>query len=169
MINPTQAFRAIVFRSTSASPQVVILITRVIVGLGFIEHGYAKLMNGPEHFASSLAGLSVPAPEIMSWVTIAVELVTGSAVLIGAFVPLMCVPMVVILLVAMVYVHLPFGFSSIKLQAVTADGIKFGSPGYEVILLYLACIATLVVLGAGPVSIDSWAQKRMELKEGRKR
>jgi putative oxidoreductase len=58
----------------------------------------------------------------------------------------------------MVSVHLRFGFSSIKLQAVTSDGIKFGPPGYEVILLYLACISALLILGSGPWSIDSWLE-----------
>jgi hypothetical protein len=28
-------------------------------------------------------------------------------------------------------VHLPYGFSSIKLQAVTAAGAQFGPPGFE--------------------------------------
>ena len=39
--------------------------------------------------------------------------------------------------VAIVTVHLPYGFSSIKLQSVTAAGAHFGQPGYETDLLYL--------------------------------
>jgi putative oxidoreductase len=50
-------------------------------------------------------------------------------------------------------VHLPYGFSSIKLQAVTASGAQFGPPGYEVDLLYLACLAALVLGGSGPLAI----------------
>jgi putative oxidoreductase len=38
-------------------------------------------------------------------------------------------------------VHLPYGFSSIELNAVTSAGTQFGPPGYEVNLLYLACLA----------------------------
>jgi putative oxidoreductase len=49
-------------------------------------------------------------------------------------------------------VHLPYGFSSIKLQAVTAAGAQFGPPGYEVDLLYLACLAALVLGGPGPLA-----------------
>jgi len=30
---------------------------RVIVGYGFIAHGCAKVLNGPDHFAASLQGL----------------------------------------------------------------------------------------------------------------
>lgn len=66
-------------------------------------------------------------------------------------------------MVAMYYVHLPFGFSSIKLQAVTPEGIKFGPPGYEVILLYFVGLSVLAILGAGPVSVDSWLKRRFGL------
>jgi putative oxidoreductase len=58
-------------------------------------------------------------------------------------------------------VHLPNGFSSIKLLAVTAAGAQFGQPGYETDLLYLACLATLVLGGPGPLSVDELIQKRM--------
>jgi putative oxidoreductase len=51
-------------------------------------------------------------------------------------------------------VHLPYGFSSIKLISVTAAGARFGPPGYEVNLLYLACLAALVLGGSGPFSLD---------------
>jgi putative oxidoreductase len=54
----------------------------------------------------------------------------------------------------MVTVHLPYGFSSIKLVAVTSAGAQFGPPGYETDLLYIACLAALVLGGSGPVSID---------------
>lgn len=147
-------------RPVSTATDAVTLISRLIVGVGFLQHGYAKVANGPEHFAASLNGLGVPAPEIMSWLTIGTELMCGSAMLIGVAVPLICIPMAVILTVAMVTVHLQFGFSSIKLQAVTPSGIKFGPPGYEVIVLYLGCLSNLVILGAGAFSIDSLLQRR---------
>jgi putative oxidoreductase len=66
--------------------------------------------------------------------------------------------------VAMFKVHLPYGFSSIKLISVTAAGAKFGPVGYEVILLYLACITTLVIEGAGPFSIDGLIGSRAETR-----
>src|SRR5215471_17812851 len=42
---------------------------RLIVGLGFIEHGLAKLSKGPDAFAAILHALAVPAPHFMAWVT----------------------------------------------------------------------------------------------------
>ena len=127
---------------------------RLIVGFGFIEHGYSKLLNGPETFASILHTLGVPAPHLMAWLTILTELLGGFAVLLGAFVPLVSVPMAVVLLVAMFSVHWQYGFSSIKILAVTPAGAKFGPPGYECDLLYLACLVALVLAGSGPFSID---------------
>jgi putative oxidoreductase len=62
----------------------------------------------------------------MSWATILVELIGGLAVLFGAFVPWVSVPMAAVLLVATFKVHLPYGFSSIKIQTVTAAGAQFG-------------------------------------------
>ena len=118
---------------------------RLIVGYGFFAHGLAKVMNGPSHFADSLQALGVPAAHVMAWLTIGFELAGGLAVLAGVWIPLVSVPLAAILVVAAITVHLPYGFSSIKLRAVTKDGPQFGPPGYEVNLLYLAALATLVL------------------------
>jgi putative oxidoreductase len=133
---------------------------RLIVGYGFMEHGYAKLARGPQDFAHILHALGMPAPDLLAWATILVELLGGAAVLAGALVPLAAVPMIVVLLVAIVTVHLPNGFSSIKLQSVTATGAHFGQPGYETDLLYLAAIAALVLGGSGPFSVDQMLARR---------
>ena len=69
-----------------------------------------------------------------------------------------------VLLVAMFRVHLPYGFSSIKLLAVTETGAKFGPVGYEVILLYFACLAALVVGGSGPFAVDGLIARRLEAR-----
>ncbi|MFP3670139.1 DoxX family protein, partial [Priestia sp. SIMBA_032] len=42
---------------------------RVIVGYGFMAHGYAKIIKDPEHFAAILHALNVPAPHLMAWMT----------------------------------------------------------------------------------------------------
>jgi len=133
---------------------------RLIVGYGFMEHGYAKLSKGPEAFAAILHAMDVPAPHFMAWATILIELFGGLAVILGAFAVIISAPMAAVLLVALFKVHLPYGFSSIKLLAVTAAGAQFGPPGYEVNLLYLACLAALVMGGAGPFAIDGLIGKR---------
>ena len=123
-------------------------------------HGFAKLSRGPETFAVVLHTLDVPLPLLAAWLTTAIELIGGIAVLIGAFVPFVSVPMAVVLLTALFTVHLPYGFFSVKLVEVTASGTKFGTVGYEIILLYLASLGALAIGGAGPLSVDRWRSRR---------
>lgn len=127
---------------------------RLIVGYGFLAHGYAKLARGPEHFAAILHAIGMPFPELFSWSTVAVEIVGGLMVLAGALLPLSSVPMIAVLMVAIFTVHLPNGFSSIKLVSYDAAGAHFGQPGYETDLLYLAGLVALSIAGAGPLSLD---------------
>ena len=129
---------------------------RLIVGYGFLMHGLLKLGRGVDVFAAALDGIGVPLSHLMAWITVVIEVLGGVAVLLGAYVPLVSVPMAIVLLVAMIKVHWQFGFSSIKFLAVTAAGPQFGKPGVECDLLYLACLLALVAGGAGPLAIDGW-------------
>ena len=133
---------------------------RLIVGLGFFEHGYAKLARGPDAFIAILHAIGMPLPHLLGWATIVVEVVGGLSILAGAFVPAAAVPMIVVLLVATFSVHLPNGFSSVKLLSYDAAGAHFGQPGYETDLLYIAGLLALCVGGAGPLSLDRWLKKR---------
>ncbi|HEX4168190.1 MAG TPA: DoxX family protein [Bryobacteraceae bacterium] len=133
---------------------------RLIVGYGFMEHGFAKLSKGPEAFAVVLHAMGVPAPHLMAWLTILTELVGGLAVFLGAFVSFVSLPMAAVLLVAILTVHLPYGFSSIKLMSVSSGRAQFGPPGYECDLLYLACLAALVLGGSGPKAVDNYLRKK---------
>jgi putative oxidoreductase len=136
---------------------------RAIVGFGFMQHGYAKLARGGDSFGQILQALGVPLPHLLGWATIAVEILGGAAILLGALVALASIPMAIVLVVAICTVHLPNGFSSIKLLAVTASGAHFGQPGYETDLLYLACLLGLVLAGPGPLSVDRMILRRMKV------
>jgi putative oxidoreductase len=133
---------------------------RILVGCGFIEHGVAKLSRGPDAFAAILQQMGVPLPHVAAWLTMATELVGGLALLLGAFVVWASIPTAVVLLVAMVTVHLPYGFSSVKLLSVSASGAQFGPVGHELDLLYLAAITTLALQGPDPLSIDNIRQRK---------
>lgn len=137
---------------------------RLIVGYGFMEHGFAKLARGPDAFAALLHAIGVPAPHLMAWFTILIEVLGGLGVILGASVTLASIPMAALLLAAIFTVHLPYGFSSIKLMGVTAAGAQFGPPGYECDLLYLACLAALVLGGSGPLAIDGLIKKESNIE-----
>jgi putative oxidoreductase len=127
---------------------------RLVIGYGFIAHGWAKLSRGPAEFAKLLDQIGAPLPELTAWVSVFIEILGGLAILAGAFVTVVSVPLIVMMLVAMFTVHLRYGFSAINTIGLTADGPQFGPPGIEVNLLYVAGLLALILGGAGPLSID---------------
>jgi putative oxidoreductase len=155
-----QGFNRFGFLNRTAVARWAPIPLRLIVGYGFMQHGFAKLSRGPEAFAAILHAIGVPAPHLMAWLTILVEVFGGLAVLLGALVPLASLPMAAVLLVAIFTVHLPYGFSSIKLISVTSGHAQLGPPGYETNLLYLACLAALVLGGSGPLAIDGYLKRK---------
>ncbi|ORM72147.1 DoxX family protein [Pantoea rwandensis] len=134
---------------------------RLIVGFGFLQHGFAKLLRGGDAFVGILVAMHLPFPELLGWATVVMEILCGALILIGAFVPLAAIPAIIILLVAIFTAHLPYGFSSIKLLSYDAMGAHFGQPGYETDLLYIASILALVIGGAGPFSVDAILRRRL--------
>jgi putative oxidoreductase len=152
--------RRLAFAPLPAPPGFFALPLRLMVGYGFLQHGYAKLARGPDVFIAILHAMGMPFVFFLGWATIVVELVGGLLILCGAFVPLASVPMVVVLLVAIFTVHVPNGFSSIKLLSYDASGAHFGQPGYETDLLYLAALLALCFGGAGPLSLDGYVSAR---------
>ena len=133
---------------------------RLVIGYGFMAHGWAKLSRGPAGFARLLEQIGAPLPEMTAWVSTFVEILGGLAILAGAFVAAVSVPLIVMMLVAMFTVHLRFGFSAINTIGLTADGPQFGPPGYEINLLYIAGLLALILGGAGPLSIDRLLAQR---------
>ena len=133
---------------------------RLIVGYGFLAHGIAKWNKGTDAFAAILYAAHVPAPHIMAWLTILTEIFGGLAILCGAFVSWVSIPAILLLIVAILTVHLPYGFSSIKIMKIVDGRAQFGPPGYECDLLYIACFVTLVLSGPDPCSIDAYRFRR---------
>ena len=132
---------------------------RLMVGYGFLAHGLAKWHKGPEAFGAILGAMGVPSPQFTAWFTIATEILTGIAILIGAFVSLVSIPMIILLAVAVFTVHLPYGFSSIKLLSVSNGRAQFGPPGYECDLLYITSIVALALIGPTPWSVDNYRSR----------
>jgi putative oxidoreductase len=133
---------------------------RLIIGYGFMAHGWAKLSRGPEGFARLLEQIHAPLPELTAWVSTLIEVLGGLAILAGALVAVVSIPLIVMMLVAMFTVHLRYGFSAINTIGLTSDGPQFGPPGYEVNLLYISGLLALILQGAGPFSIDGLLARR---------
>jgi putative oxidoreductase len=135
---------------------------RMIIGVGFIVHGWAKWSRGPAAFAELLKQADVPLPLANAWLVTLLEILGGLAVLMGTFVVVVSVPLILSMLGAMFTVNIKYGFSAINTIGLTPQGPQFGPPGYEINLLYIAGLVALILGGAGPLSIDSLRKRRRQ-------
>jgi putative oxidoreductase len=144
---------------------------RIILGVGFLVHGWAKWSRGPAAFGELLKQAHVPLPFANAWLVTLLEIFGGVALLIGAFVAIVSIPLIFSMLGAMFTVNIHYGFSAVKTIGLTPEGPLFGPPGYEINLLYVAGLLALILGGAGPLSIDALRSRRRErqLRQDRER
>jgi hypothetical protein len=92
---------------------------RILIGYGFIEHGFAKLSRGPDTFVGILQQMGVTRSGMD-------HNRHGACRRLGfvawSFCGLGEIPTALVLIVALVTVHLPYRFSSVKLLSVSASG-----------------------------------------------
>ena len=135
---------------------------RMILGVGFMVHGWAKWSRGPAAFAELLKQAHVPMPLVNAWLVTLLEMFGGLALLMGAFVTIVSVPLILSMLGAMFTVNIKYGFSAVNTIGLTPEGPQFGPPGYEINLLYVAGLVALILGGAGPLSIDALRSRRRQ-------
>jgi putative oxidoreductase len=118
-----------------------VLPLRLVIGLVFVMHGAQKLFGfGLAGTAGFLGSMGIPLPTVAAAVLIAVELLGGLALVLGAGTRYVAAALAVEMLVALLTVHLRAGF--------------FVPDGMEFVLTLLAGCLTLVAVGAGPWSVD---------------
>ena len=150
----------VVSQRPSSRPRCVrwaLLPLRLVVGSGFLIHGWAKWSRGPADFGRLLQHLGVPLPLPTAWLVTLLEVFGGIAILVGAFVVLVSIPLAVSMVVAMFTVHWHYGFSAVRTIGLTADGPLFGPPGYEISLLYLGALIAIATAGPSALSVDARA------------
>jgi putative oxidoreductase len=141
---------------------------RLMFGGAFMYHGYPKLFTAEGH--ASIVGLlqnvGVPLPQVMSWVVGIAEFFGGLALVLGVLVPVAAGVNIITMIVAAVLVHLPHGFNFVNIVGQTEEGQpKFGMPGYEVNLLYIAGFLALIISGGGALSVDGMVKARRRRKQ----
>ena len=135
---------------------------RMILGVGFMVHGWAKWSRGPAAFAELLKLAHVPLPLANAWLVTLLEIFGGLALLLGVFVTIVSIPLILSMLGAMFTVNIKYGFSAVNTIGLTVGGPQFGPPGYEINLLYIAGLVVLILGGAGPFSIDALRSRRRQ-------
>ena len=144
-----------------------LLPLRLVVGFGFLAHGWAKWSRGPAGFARLLAQIGAPLPHVTAWIVTLTEILGGIALLTGALVAIVSLPLIISMLVAMFTVQLRFGFSSVNTVGLTPSGPLFGPPGYEINLLYIGALLALALVGPGAWSVDGWLRRRRVAESSR--
>lgn len=120
---------------------------RVVVGLIFLMHGYAKLVTmGPAATADMMQHLGIPFPHVSAMLVTAVELLGGAALILGLLTRWAAAALAVDMSVAVILAKLPGGF--------------FAPRGVEFELTLCAAALTLALVGAGGVSLDALRRPR---------
>ncbi|HSH75096.1 MAG TPA: DoxX family protein [Longimicrobiales bacterium] len=134
---------------------------RLTLGFGFLFHGYPKLFTaeGNEAFVGMLSGLGAPVPSLTAYLGGGLEFFGGILLILGVGVRVVSILGGVEMLIAIFMVYGRTGFDLMDVTSMTADGaMPVGSPGYEVSLLYLTGFVSLLISGAGALSLPSVRQ-----------
>ncbi len=113
-------------------------IMALVLGASMTVHGMQKFTGGAEGVSGFFGGIGIPAPGLMAWVVIIIELVGGVAILAGLLPQLWAALNAIVQLVAIFTVHLGQGFSG-------GDA----GPGYERNLALLALSLAIAFIGSG--------------------
>src|SRR5580658_10268344 len=126
-------------------------ILRLVLGVVFFAHGAQKMLGwfGGFGFAGTMGfftGMAhIPAP--LAFLAIAAEFFGGIGLILGFLTRIAALGIGVNMLVAILMVHLPFGFFMNWTGAQKGEGFEFH-------LLVLAFVIFLVIRGAGAFSVD---------------
>jgi putative oxidoreductase len=118
---------------------------RVVMGAAFVLHGYPKITNLAATAQSFSQRGFVPG-EFWAPLVAIVEFVGGACLIVGLFTRYWSAALAIQMVVTTLRVKLPRGTAFV---ATGGQGV-----GYELDLIFLAVALALVVLGAGPLSLD---------------
>ena len=118
---------------------------RVVTGIIFIGHGAPKFGLGSERTlagtAEFLGSIGIPLPVVSAYLVASFELVGGAFLIIGLLTRFWSAGLAFAMFIAVALVHFDAGM--------------FAEHGYQWALLLLACSLTLMIEGAGKLSVDA--------------
>jgi len=125
------------------------LVLRLTLGVIFIGHGWGKLFSeaNPAGFAGWLGSMGLEPSYLLAVAAGLAETLGGALLIAGLFTRAAASSLVVVMLVAIGFVHLDAGM--------------FGKGGYEFQLLLLVGVVSLLIQGAGKHSVDEIIYKKM--------
>ena len=129
----------------------LLLLARVLMGWLFVDAGWRKLM-GMDAFIQSLATRRVPYATFMGYLGVAVELLGGAAVLLGAWTRSAALLLILFVIVATGISHRYWEFTE-----AAARRIQQGQ--FAKNLAIIGGFFLLAVTGAGRFSVDAWRRR----------
>jgi putative oxidoreductase len=114
---------------------------RIVVGVMFLMHVAGKFNSGAGGVATMMAKNGLEPAMMWAYFIIALESLGGLCMVVGLFTRFFAAALAIEMLVALITVHLPKGYSA-------------GHGGYEYVLLIGAVCFLIALRGAGPYSVD---------------
>lgn len=125
---------------TNKFQDIALLLARLLVAYGFLDPALNK-WRSIDDVASWFESLGIPFPLVNTYLAASTELLGVVLLALGLFIRYISIPLIVIMIVAIVTVHLPNGFSA-------------GDNGYEIPLYYMSFLLLFFSHGAGKISLD---------------
>ncbi len=127
----------------STIKEIALLISRVLLGVILIAHGWDKFqITGLEGISGYFDSIGIPAASLAAPLVGAIELIGGIMILIGAFTRVVSIIIALVMLGAAVFAHASFGIYA-------ANG------GWELVGAIGAGMIALFAVGAGAWSVDA--------------
>jgi putative oxidoreductase len=115
---------------------------RIVVGVMFLMHVSVKFKLGASAVAANIFAKNGIEPALTwAYFIMGLELIGGVCLIIGLFTRFFAAALAIEMLIALLFVHLPKGYSA-------------SGGGYEYVLLIGAVCFTLAIRGGGPYSVD---------------
>ncbi|MBC5799589.1 MAG: DoxX family protein [Candidatus Eremiobacteraeota bacterium] len=131
------------FVSAALGPRgdLALLALRIVVGAAFVSHGFPKLQHATTWDTRMMPGT----PFWLQAIAAFAEFGGGIALILGILTPLFAFLIGCNMVVAIFFVALPHGAKFVS---------NTGGPTFELPLIYLAAVFTLLLLGPGRASVD---------------
>jgi putative oxidoreductase len=137
-------------RSLDRLQPLALLVLRVVLGAIMIGHGYPKVFGG-SHFVATVQNLGLPG--WLAYCSAAAEFLGGILLIAGFLTRCAALAVLIDLAIAIWKVHWKNGL--------------LGNGGYQFPLSLAAMAFALMVLGAGPIALDTLRRSRPAGKKSR--
>lgn len=118
-----------------------LFFARLLIAYGFFEPAVNK-WNDIEAVAQWFASIGIPFPLLNTYMAATTEMLGVILLTLGLFTRYISIPLILVMIVAILTVHVPNGFSA-------------GDNGFEIPLYYMAFLLLFVGHGAGKYSLDA--------------